>query len=78
MTGWDGETGIRVRIVEVVSPLRQPHQEHIGKLGTITGTDRIGSADGGPWITPVITLDDGTVLYGFDCWWEPIKEEKEG
>jgi hypothetical protein len=23
--------------------------------------------------TVVITLDDGNTLYGFECWWEPVK-----
>ncbi|KKL59915.1 hypothetical protein LCGC14_2210540 [marine sediment metagenome] len=22
-----------------------------------------------------ITLDDGNILYGYECWWKPIKEE---
>ena len=21
-----------------------------------------------------ITLDDGNILYGYECWWRPIKE----
>lgn len=24
-----------------------------------------------------ITLDDGTVLCGSECWWEPLNEDKE-
>ena len=24
-----------------------------------------------------ITLDDGTVLWGYECWWRPTEERKE-
>jgi hypothetical protein len=37
---------------------------HIGKLG-------IAEKDG---INTKITLDDGTILMGYECWWEPVKE----
>lgn len=25
-----------------------------------------------------ITLDDGSILMGYECWWTPIKEEEDG
>lgn len=37
---------------------------HIGKKGT-------AEEDGGG---VKITLDDGTVLYGWECWWEKVEE----
>lgn len=24
-----------------------------------------------------ITLDDGNIIYGYDCWWEPLTTSKE-
>ena len=36
---------------------------HIGKQGL--------AEEDGPFVK--ITLDDGTILYGFECWWKPIK-----
>ena len=36
---------------------------HIGKYGLI-------EEDGD---TVKITLDDGTILRGYECWWKPIK-----
>lgn len=40
---------------------------HIGKEGIAEWDDFIVK----------ITLDDGTVLYGYECWWEPIEEKEE-
>ena len=45
-----------------------PHPEHIGKFGTIIGEDQVG----GGYTTPRIKLDDGTILTGAECWWEPV------
>lgn len=44
--------------------LKQPAQAvpHEGKEGLAERTE------GGVRIT----LDDGTILYGYECWWEPI------
>ncbi len=49
-----GSTGI---------PLKDPHPEHLGKIGRITAID-----DG----MPHITLDEGVVLEGCDCWWRKL------
>jgi hypothetical protein len=38
---------------------------HIGKRGTARETDNFGV---------VITLDDGSVLHGYECWWVPLDE----
>ncbi|MEE9569299.1 MAG: hypothetical protein V3W37_07935 [Candidatus Binatia bacterium] len=47
--------------------LRDPHPEHIGKEGRI-----VAWAEGA---SPLIRLDDGTELWGSECWWEPIKAD---
>ena len=74
--GW--KVGDRVRIAKSMPPpFRQPHPQHGGKLGTITDST-VWSFGFSSWFdVPVITLDDGTVLKGYECWWEPVKEEKE-
>jgi hypothetical protein len=45
---------------------------HIGKLGYAEKVkeelDDKCSVD-----TIKITLDDGTILYGYECWWEPVQ-----
>jgi len=68
--------GQRVHICCVEPPMRQPHPEHNGKKGTITDFWPVRLEDE-EFNIPVITLDDGTVLKGYDCWWEPIDEQKE-
>lgn len=45
-------------------PLRDPHPEHIGKIGRITIV--------GEGISPHILLNDGTELDGYDCWWRKL------
>lgn len=40
---------------------------HIGKQGL---AEKIGN-------NVRITLDDGTIIYGYECWWKPLKEEKK-
>lgn len=69
--------GIRIRIVDVTKhnatrnmQYNNPHPEHIGKLGTIIGEEDCGEG----LSTPRIRLDDGTVLTGAECWWEPITQ----
>lgn len=44
--------------------LRTPDESraHIGKMGT--AERKRGNVR--------ITLDDGTVLWGYECWWEPV------
>jgi hypothetical protein len=68
----DWKVGDRVRIPSVELPMRQPHGGHEGKQGFITGTEPVEFADT-KFDVPVITLDDGTVLKGYECWWEPVK-----
>ena len=36
---------------------------HIGKYGLAEKIDILNVR---------ITLDDGTVLFGYECWWEPL------
>jgi hypothetical protein len=74
ISGPDGfEVGDRVRIAPVSVPMRQPHPEHEGKHGTITGKEPMELGDM-TFNTPVITLDDGTILKGYECWWAPVEE----
>jgi hypothetical protein len=73
----DWKIGDRVRIAPVKFPLRQPHLEHEGKPGTITGKESITDNGGRHmFYVPVITLDDGTVLRGYECWWEQFLQDK--
>ena len=69
------KVGTRVRIPTVTSPMRQPHPEQTGKLGIITGSETVEFL-GHKVETPVITLDDGSVLKGYECWWEPVKVDE--
>ena len=41
-------------------------KSHIGKKGT---AELVGEMD------VKITLDDGAIIHGYDCWWTPIDEE---
>ena len=68
----DWKVGDRVRRPTVSSPMRQPHPNHEGKEGFITGTEAV-NLGGEKFDVPVITLDDGVVLKGYECWWEPVK-----
>ena len=60
----------RCRIVDVTGEewhgiqIRTPDESrpHIGKEG-VAALDRRGDVR--------VTLDDGTVLMGYECWWEP-------
>jgi hypothetical protein len=72
----DWKVGDRVRIPAVMSPMRQPNPQHEGKEGTITGTEQVTLGAGSWFDVPVITLDDGAVLMGYQCWWEPVKTGK--
>jgi len=38
---------------------------HIGKTGLAEKDKKHGVK---------ITLDDGNIIYGYDCWWIPIKD----
>lgn len=70
--------GLRIKIIDVSRQTKtfgsqqmqlvNPHPEHVGKFGTIIGEEDCGSG----LSTPRIRLDDGTVLTGAECWWEPV------
>ena len=51
--------GIVCRTPEVSKP-------HIGKEGLAEHIDDY---------VVEITLDDGTIIYGYECWWIPIEEK---
>ena len=59
--------GDRVRVTTVP---RQP-PPHAGDEGTITGTEPVEFGDMNIAV-PIITLDGGTVLKGYECWWVPM------
>lgn len=67
----DFKIGQRVRISPVSAPANQPFPEHEGKEGSITGVEPIKFMSRKIDV-PIITLDDGTILKGYECWWEPI------
>ena len=71
----DWKVGDLVRIPKVSYPARQPHPEHEGKIGYITATEAVQMGDM-KFNVPVITLEDGVVLKGYDCWWEPVKSKE--
>ena len=61
--------GMRVRIVDgtkTSTGVRNPRPELIGKLGYITKAVDIEGHS-----CPLITLDDGREVGGWECWWEP-------
>ncbi len=61
VTGEDLCPGIERRTPEA-------SKKHIGKEGL---AEEVGEFC--PGIANVrITLDDGTVLWGYECWWEPL------
>jgi hypothetical protein len=69
---------VRCRIIEVAEgeerfgiPIRTPDESkpHIGKEGLAELID-----DGG---RVRVTLDDGTILYGEDCWWMSLEKEDQ-
>lgn len=43
-------------------------KKHIGKEGVAEEIEKNG------YYKIKITLDDGTILYGSECWWKPINE----
>ena len=73
----DFKVGDRVIIVKAEGsvigkaklPLRDPYPEYIGKRGNITAID---GEDG----MPCITLDNGTILFGYECWWQKENNER--
>ena len=70
------DVGKFVKIVDITKQnpaYGNPHPEHIGKQGVITSMRMIeGHA------SPVITLSDGAVVGGWECWWEHIETRTGG
>ena len=63
----------RCKIIDISGELLAPgivaatpdiSKQHIGKLGLAESVDEYVR----------ITLDDGNIIYGYECWWTPIKE----
>lgn len=68
--------GLRIKIVSAEGKAigenmigADPHPEHVGKYGTVVGEMEVGNGH----TTPYIRLDDGTMLTGAECWWEPVR-----
>lgn len=69
---------VRCKIIDVTGQKKKiDHREfqlntpdtskpHIGKKG-LAEKDNVGVK---------ITLDDGNILYGYECWWVPLEPEK--
>lgn len=68
--------GKRVKIIKaegltfVGLPCRDSSPEHIGKEGTIRALTQSG--------IPEIHLDDGSIVFGYDCWWRPLGWSTKG
>ena len=58
-------TGMIRDFGDIKIPLRTPEESkpHIGKEGLAEKTGK----------DVRITLDDGTVIFGYECWWKAIK-----
>jgi len=70
---WDGKYPVRARIVDAAGTVIVP-----GFVATTPDVSRshIGKEGLAEWENPStvkITLDDGSVLYGYECWWEPVE-----
>lgn len=65
-------TGETRTILDETVELRTPDvsKPHINRRGTI-----VGFASEDYLCSPKIQLDDGTILYGFECWWRRVKDE---
>jgi hypothetical protein len=72
---------VRCRIIDVTGeksygiPIKTPDisKPHIGKEGIAKKIFYEPEADDiFDWYIQ-ITLDDGTIIYGHECWWEPIE-----
>lgn len=73
---WDGKYPVRCEITDVTGKEVLPgvqgripdeSKTHIGKKGLAEETNH-------SWRVK-ITLDDGNILYGEDCWWTPLPNE---
>lgn len=57
--------GVEMHNMVLATP--EVSKPHVGKEGEIVGEDP-------DWGSPLIRLDDGTELYGYECWWEPVSD----
>jgi hypothetical protein len=62
-------TGKRWRGLAIATP--PVSTPHVGKEG-LAEEDDLLLEDGSVLPSVRITLDDGTILMGYECWWEPI------
>ncbi len=74
---WGGDGRLRVRIVQAEGqpldagfvaadpPKAQANMRKEGWCEVDAPHPAFGT-------NPKITLDDGTVIWGFECWWEPV------
>ena len=74
MSSYKVPPGTRVRIARASETVfsgevlrSDPFPEHCGKEGVLVRYVAFGRYE-----TPLIHLDDGTELRGYECWWEPI------
>jgi hypothetical protein len=72
---------VRCRIVDVTGQEVVPgfvrhtpevSRPHVGKLGWAEKIKAPPDAHSLIDYIIRITLDDGTILYGYECWWEPV------
>ena len=59
-------TGVEV-FPGVLGKTPEESKQHVGKRGLAERVNDLGGVR--------ITLDDGSVVYGYECWWKPIKED---
>lgn len=79
---WDGTYPVRARIIdpegfsvpglppEIVASTPPVSKPHVGKEGLAEKVEAVGPPPFNHVIR--IRLDDGNVLYGHECWWEPL------
>ena len=54
--------------VQILAKTPEESKPHIGKKGLAE------LIPDGKYITVRITLDDGNIIYGHECWWVPLDE----
>ena len=70
--------GTRVEVVDAVAARvgENPTPQHIGRQGVLTGEKATAYKVNGEVVyrgsTPEITLDNGDIVYGDECWWKPL------
>ena len=72
------KVGQRVIIPEVSGmrfaglPMQQDPR-NVGKRGKIIGKEDVG----GIW-SPLIRLETGRIIHGYECWWRPLTARERG